>query len=155
MTKTSLEDVLLASSTEVLETMFFADAMTPEAPQPEHTDAVACVLLCTGAQEGTFSVAIDRAALVSLSEAFYGDDGPPSAIKELELLCELTNMLAGSTLSAYAPEKYCPLSSPRLCDLAQHLKTAESTQPGAQSTTIYLDIDGGLLSVSTCLKVAA
>jgi hypothetical protein len=155
MTKSSLEDVLRSASTEVLETMFFAEAAAPDGPPPAHTDALACSLLCSGAREGIFTAAIDREALQLLCEAFYGDDGAASAVKERELLCELTNMLAGSTLSAYVPEHYCPLSSPLLCDLDQHLKTGVPGNAAVQSSTVSLGIDGGLLSISCALKVAA
>jgi hypothetical protein len=155
MTTTSLEDVLRSASTEVLETMFFADVASPEDPQPAHNDALACSLLCSGAEEGIFTVAIDREALQLLCEAFYGDDGPPSILKERELLCELTNMLAGSTLSTYVPEHYCPLSSPLLCDLDKHLKTTHPDNASQQSSTVSLAVDGGLLSISCALKVSA
>jgi len=153
--KPELTEVLREASTVVLETMFFADVSTVAVEEPVHDDPLACSLLCSGAENGSFTVAVDRAALGMLSEAFYGDDGESSSTREAELLCELTNMLAGSTLSTYAPNHYCPLSSPKVCDFAQHLATVSSSAPDEHKTSISLALDGGLLSVSCTLKAAA
>ncbi len=146
-----LQPTLREASTNVLETMFFADA--EPAHGAVHSDAVACSLLCTGAEEGSFKVAIDRAALLLLCEAFFGEDDEPGMIRELELLCELTNMLAGSTLSAYAPDHLCPLSTPQLCDVAAH--SATLAMPMHRTATANFAIDGGLISVSCALQAAA
>lgn len=153
--KPELTEVLRDASTVVLETMFFADVSTVAVTEAVHDDPLACSLVCSGAENGSFTVAVDRAALEVLSESFYGDDGEASTSRETELLCELTNMLAGSTLSAYAPDHYCPLSSPRVCDFSQHLATASAAAPDEEKTSISLALDGGLLSVSCVLKAAA
>jgi hypothetical protein len=144
-TKLDLNETLAAASLSVLETMFFADA-TPLQDPAIHEDPLACMLHCSGAVEGTFSVAVDRVALVTLCDAFYGED--PSATQPFELLCELTNMIAGSTLSVYSPDRFCPLSSPQLCDAALHLES--SFRPDA--TFLSFAIDGGTISIACSLR---
>ena len=147
-----IEDVLRDESTNVLETMFFADAEVADNEDAVHSDASACTLQCSGAENGTFSLAIDRIALQNLCSAFYGQDDEPSEAQERELICELTNMLAGSTLSAYAPEHYCKLSSPLIYDFARHLET-KVPNPEENHTSVNFSLDGGLLSVSCSLRM--
>src|SRR4051794_21507864 len=84
MMKPELEEVLRDASTGVLETMFFADVTPVADSEAVHEDALVCGLVCSGAENGRFSVAVDRAALGVLSEAFYGDEGEPSATREAE-----------------------------------------------------------------------
>jgi hypothetical protein len=140
-----LHDTLNAASTAVLETMFFTEAEALTELRP-HQDALSCLLHCSGAEQGTFSVAIDRAALLTLCESFYGET--PTAAQPFELLCEFTNMIAGSTLSLYSPDHFCPLSSPQLCDIAIHL--ADAAQPGC----IFLSyaVEEGTLSIVCSLR---
>jgi len=126
--------------------MFFTEAATVQ-DEPHHIDPVACLLHSSGAVEGTFSVAIDRGALLLLCECFYGEK--PTSSQPFELVCELTNMIAGSTLSLYSPSHFCPLSSPQLCDMAVHLEG--SARPDA--TFLPFAIEGGLVSVAWSLRI--
>jgi hypothetical protein len=141
----SLRDTLCSASTTVLETMFFTEGI-PVQSAPTHVDPIACQLHASGAVNGTFSVAIDRAALVVLCESFYGD--APTSNQLFELLCEFTNMIAGSTLSLYSPSHFCPLSSPQLCAIAAHLEGF--AQPDA--TLLSFAVDGGLISIAWSLR---
>jgi CheY-specific phosphatase CheX len=151
MTKTKLEDVLHDASVAVLETMFFADA-TSDIAVTSHIDAVTCVIDCKGAETGTFTVAVDRPALHILCCAFFGEDEAGPASQEWEMICELTNMLAGSTLSAYVPEHFCELSSPSICGFDRHLESTSHNDPDSHLAFVALAIEGGLLSVSCALR---
>jgi len=142
----SLHDTLCSASTAVLETMFFTEPVL-RLDAPAHVDPLACLLHSSGAENGTFSVAIDRAALNGLCESFYGD--APTSTQPFELLCEFTNMIAGSTLSHYSPSHFCPLSSPQLCDIAVHL--AGSALPDA--TLLSFAVEGGLISITWSLRI--
>ena len=152
MRTTELQAATRSASTTVLETMFFADPLESTDPKAQHAGAVACLLHCSGAEEGVLSVAVDQAALLSLCSAFYGDDDL-TPIREHELVCELTNMLAGSTLSLLAPTRACELSSPRLCSFERHMEIGTTTLPAMDSSFVALELDGGLLSVSCSLRV--
>jgi len=140
-----LRDTIHFASATVLETMFFTEAV-PILDAPTHVDPVACLLHSRGAVSGTFSVVIDRTALVVLCESFYGD--APTESQPFELLCEFTNMIAGSTLSLYSPSRFCPLSSPQLCDITIHL--GGSAQPDV--TLLSFAVDGGLISIAWSLR---
>ena len=151
MTTNNVESVLRVASVGVLETMFFADVST--APEGlTHSDAVTCVIDCKGAETGTFTVAVDRPALHILCCAFFGEEVAGPASQEWEMICELTNMLAGSTLSAYVPEHFCKLSSPSICDFDRHLDSSSNNDPNSHSALVALSIEGGLLSVSCTLR---
>jgi len=141
----SLHTTLCSATTSVLETMFFTEAVPVDDAQP-HIEPVSCKLHAGGAVEGSFSVAIDRAALLALGESFYGD--VPTASQPFELLCEFTNMIAGSTLSLYSPSNFCPLSSPQLCEMSAHLE--ESALPDAIHLSFV--VDGGLMSIACSLR---
>jgi|SRR5450756_599219 len=151
MTTCKLADVLQEAAIGVLETMFFAEASSAGEDTATHSDAVACLLESTGFETGEFTIAIDREALQILCCAFYGDEDDPSSTQQQEMICELTNMIAGSTLSSYAPTHYCKLSSPTVCDMDRHLQTAIK-YPQDHVATINLSIEGGLLSASCSLR---
>lgn len=159
ITQHAITDALRSASIEVLETMFFAEAVPEEhADAAPSDDVLACTLECSGGETGSFRVAVDRAALRILCESFYGEGGEESdasSTQEQELLCELTNMLAGSTLSRYAPAHSCTLSSPRLCDYAPWPANAVSASPGERCHRLVLALEGGLLLVWCSLRVAA
>jgi hypothetical protein len=155
MTSTKIEDALRSASTAVLETMFFSDVADAEEGQTVQEDAIACILHCNGAENGTFTVAIDPPALQVLCAAFCGLEDEPSLIEQREMICELTNMLAGSTLSAYAPDRFSTLSSPQLCGIEQHAKLAQLAGQQDHLASVSLLVEGGLLTVSCSLRAAA
>jgi CheY-specific phosphatase CheX len=153
MTTVKIEDVLRDASISVLETMFFADVAPGETPV-NHLDPVTCVVNCTGARSGVFTVAVDRLALHILCCAFYGDEDAKLPTQETEMICELTNMLAGSTLSSCVPEHFCTLSSPSICNFGRHLETCNQIDSEVQLGSIALSIEAGLLSVSCALRAS-
>ena len=114
-----------------------------------HDDPIVCLLHSSGAAEGTFSIAVDRDALRMLCVSFYGEDTPP-LIRQEELACELTNMIAGSTLSRLLPERYCSLTAPQLCSIEGHEMLSRS---GEESTSVLMEVEGGLLSATCRLRV--
>jgi hypothetical protein len=137
--------VLEAAAIDVLETMFFADAMPAEADTPEiGTDALVCALEFEGALCGSFGVAVDRDALQVLCCAFYGEDGVASPAQVGDMLCELANMIAGSTLSRYVPGHSCKLSSPVVCEALPEIDDA---------IRLNLSIEGGLLAIWCTLRM--
>jgi CheY-specific phosphatase CheX len=150
MNKVELGDAIREGSVQVLETMFFAE--TAESVPARHEEPVACTLQCSGTQTGSFSIAVDCEALKLLCESFYGESGDSTAIQEIDLICELTNMLAGATLSRFSPLGLCALSSPVLCDVARHLEIGTPTYAGDEHSQIYISLEGGLLSASCTLR---
>ena len=159
MMQLEIADALRSATINVLETMFFTDAVPVEkedvAPQ---SDALACELQCSGGENGSFGVAVDRIALQALCCAFYGEEGGATPTQEQDLICELTNMLAGSTLSRYAPAHACTLSSPLLCDYSPWATTLGQQDIVSQKdrlTRLNLSLDGGLLLLWCSLRRVA
>jgi len=148
MTTTDMDQALLASSSNVLETMFFSEVTVATAEGKLHDNPIVCRLRCSGAAEGTFSIAVDRAALRLLCMSFYGED-EPTLTRQEELACELTNMVAGSTLSALVPERYCALTAPQICILDHHESLGRT---GDNATCVLMEVEGGLLSASCSLR---
>lgn len=159
MMQPEIADALGSASIEVLETMFFAEAVPAQNVDAlPGSDALACTLASSGGVTGSFRVAVDRAALQILCASFYGvegEEGDISPTQEQELLCELTNMLAGSTLSRYSPAHSCTLSSPELCDDAPWPSNGNATSAGERHHRLVLEIEGGLLLVRCSLRVDA
>jgi hypothetical protein len=126
-----LASALHHALSSVLETMFFAEIIPMEdGAGPHPLDALACSLTCSGAETGSFGVVVDRPALTLLCCAFYGEDeADVSPLQMQDLICELTNMLAGSALGAYAPARSCALSSPQLAT------QSPGASPGGPSMT--------------------
>ena len=153
MNKIELPNAIREGSVQVLETMFFAD--TSECTIAHHNDPLACTLQCSGAETGSFSIAVDREALKLLCESFYGESGDITELQEIDLICELTNMLAGATLSRFAPFGLSALSSPVLCDVSRHREIGTAPHVGDEHSQIYISLEGGVLSASCALRTKA
>lgn len=152
MLQPPIADAMLAASSNVLETMFFAEGTPILDGETALANALACALDYRGAVTGSFHVVVDRAALSVLCSGFYGEDGEIPESQMQELLCELTNMLAGSTLSRYAPEHSCTLSCPLLCDVEPEAKFVHSDE---SVTHLNLAIEDGVLSILCLLRQEA
>lgn len=152
MTKTEVDNALVQSSAGVLETMFFSELEPAQEVSTPPDSSIACLLQCSGPAEGILSIAVDRRTLEQLCMSFYGED-EASQRRQEELVCELTNMIAGSTLSRLLPDHACALSSPQLCSLERHLGVAAVDVQGAQSTRIGMNVEGGLISAACCLRI--
>lgn len=159
MRKPDIDVALLNASTNVLETMFFADVLrVNEEDATPQDDALACTLECRGGMNGSFGVAVDAVALQMLCQAFYGEEGDVPSTQQQDLILELTNMLAGSTLSSYSPSHSCTLSSPLLCEYTSWAAIANQKDiaDGKERLThITLSLEGGLLSMWSSLQVSA
>ncbi len=152
-----IAEALLNASVNVLETMFFADAVPVKEEDAALQDgALACTLESRGGVNGSFGVAVDPVALQMLCRAFYGEEGDVSSTQQQDLILELTNMLAGSTLSGYSPAHACTLSSPLLCEYIPAIaRQRNSVNNDERLTHITLSLEGGLLSVWGSLQALA
>lgn len=153
--KPDLLAALERASADVLETMFFAEPSPTVVSDVLRSDALTCRLDCTGAQIGSFSLAIDRDALQLLGEGFYGGEERTSPTADEDLARELVNMLAGAALSRYLPTESCPLSSPMLSCLAEHGAIRKRVEAGQDTAGINVHLEGGTLSFLCALEEAA
>ena len=153
--KPDLVAALERASADVLETMFFTEPCPAVEDGGLRSDAVSCRLDCTGAVNGAFSLVIERGALELLSEGFYGQEDKPFPTADVDLACELANMLAGATLSDYLPQQSCSLSSPLLSSLADHQGMRRMVETGQETGAVDIQLDGGALSLLCVLAETA
>jgi len=111
-------DVTLALSRvagEVLETMFFTEAMTAECEHGWLSSAVSVQVAFTGSHFGEMWLAVGEEAVPPIASAFLGLD--PEESNEMErsqVILELANILCGAILSSMWPESRLQLEAPKL-----------------------------------------
>ena len=111
-----VNSALRESAEQVLATMFFA-VVVGDAPVEVATAAplVRVRVSFSGPLAGTFYAAISESEASVLATDFYGQDTvQPEAV--YPAICELANMVCGSTLSRIEPESLFSLSPPEPAD---------------------------------------
>jgi hypothetical protein len=111
----NLEDVLSSVPAEVLETMFFAEAVAAGCSHDWIGSAVGARIRFEGSHRGDMQLSVSRDAADSIACAFLG-------LEQLELterLCaqvilELANILCGALLSHAWPESKVALGAPQI-----------------------------------------
>ena len=116
LSEPALRQQAVEAAVEVLNTMFFElPVQRPEdceSPRPEDLCALATF---TGTAEGSFAVALETRSLNRLSASFLGaEEDEITAGLGSNVLCELTNMLCGATLSRLDPDSHIVISSPKV-----------------------------------------
>jgi CheY-specific phosphatase CheX len=117
--------VLQNAAETVLETMFFMMAEGAADPvHPPQTEMMRTALSFSGEWSGTFELDVPAACARSIAESFVGIDDcgeiPPERVGEV--MCELANMICGSTLSHLASDKIFNLSAPHVCTSTEHIR---------------------------------
>lgn len=107
----------LEATLEVLDAMFFEmpeDDPPGDAPPPPPSLHAAAVF--SGSSQGQFQACVEPLVLRRLAASFLGrEDERTVTLEEKQLvLCELTNMLCGNTLSRLAPEGRFRIEQPRI-----------------------------------------
>ena len=106
--------ILLESSSEVLETMFFATVLG-DAPPEALQNCTGARLHYRGSPSGTFGVRVTQQSARTIAAGFLGiDDESVSEGQIGEVICELANMLCGSVLSRLERDARFDLSHPEL-----------------------------------------
>lgn len=146
----TIREAMADALRNVLETMFFAEVTPVEEGEFAYADgALACMVECRGAHRGSFGVVVDRAAHELLCAGFYGEDESDVTSRQMEdLICELTNMLAGAALGLFSPEHLCVLSSPEVCSA----EGAGSAVAGEELSRCTVALDGGHLTLWCSLR---
>jgi CheY-specific phosphatase CheX len=108
----SIATALAESVREVLEKMFFVDAMEP-APGETPMAGLAAELSFDGNPPGHFRLVLDQRAARSAAADFLGEDPAELTEEQLnEVVCELANMICGSVLSRIESSATFRLSKP-------------------------------------------
>ncbi|HYA18729.1 MAG TPA: chemotaxis protein CheX, partial [Bryobacteraceae bacterium] len=104
-----------------------------------------------GHWSGTFELQTPVECAQMIAKSFVGagdsDNMPPEAVGEV--MCELANMVCGSTLSNLANDRIFDLGKPQIC-------TAAATETLAASNTISaakgLDLGGGVVTFAMSIE---
>jgi CheY-specific phosphatase CheX len=147
----SMGDVLGDAASMVLETMFFT---LPEGYTERHLPAdapvVHAVLSFSGAWSGTFELKTPVDSARAITQGFIGAMEPAEVSDERvsEVICELANMVCGSTLSQLGDDKIFHLGTPHLV----HVAYGTSLERGG-TVVRSLDLGGdGLLALALTIE---
>ena len=99
---------------EVLETMFFAEAVAAECEHGWLPDAVAVRVDFEGSHCGEMWLALTPAAIPSIASAFLGLEPEETGEEQsAQVILELANILCGAVLSSLWPESRLLLDPPK------------------------------------------
>ncbi len=109
----------------VLETMFFMVAEGEAEPVfPAETKLIRTSMTFTGWWNGTFEMRTAVNCARTIAESFVGMDEDMSPTGVSDVMCELANMVCGSTLSHLAQDRIFDLSAPSTGPAAECEMTA-------------------------------
>ena len=102
---------------------------------------------------GTFELQTPLSSARTLTEGFIGTLDPAEVEDEktAEVICELANMVCGSTLTRLAGDKVFDLSSPHLMNLPHRLPVAA---PKDATATRALDLGFGVIAFTLTIGAA-
>jgi hypothetical protein len=141
MSERNLQNLLSETMRDVLEMSFFTEIL--EVAMPETWDGRPCMAVSiefSGVASGSFMLVADKPEAHALADEFMGisADGRDAEISSAnagknrrevadeEVFEELTNILCGSLLSRFQPDRCCDLSQPVLCSGAEAANWRES-----------------------------
>ena len=141
MPVTELDQVLVDSAVEVLETMFFSTVVGP-AEGGLCDSWIAATLSFHGSPSGRFGVRVAPETARRIATAFLGVEEESLSEQEIgEVVCELANMLCGSVLSRIESNARFDLSHPQLD------QTPNSCNASDQRSTRALELEEGPLAL--------
>jgi hypothetical protein len=133
------QQAMFESATEVLETMFFTSLAGVAAPAWNEANCLDASLTFGGGRAGAFGVHAPLAVARRIAANFLGADEDALTPEQIgQVLCELTNMLCGSTLCRLAKDTLVDLASPMLSAAPPH---------DARVATRTLELEEGPLAV--------
>jgi CheY-specific phosphatase CheX len=142
MHEATTEEALSRATADVLEKMFFtgiadeSDAISPAGPQ------IVVRVTFDGERRGVLMLGVSRAAAQTLAADFLGAEGGEGLgdYQVREVVCELTNMICGDTLSALEKGSL-RLSCPEILSM-------EDFDPPPDANSRIFDLGIGSLAVA-------
>jgi len=102
-------------SAEVLETMFFTEALAVECEHGWVAGAASVLVNFDGSHSGQMWLALTPDAVPPIASAFLGlEAAETSKEQRSQVICELANILCGAVLSSLWPESRLLLDAPQL-----------------------------------------
>jgi CheY-specific phosphatase CheX len=131
----------------VLETMFFMMADGEAEPVfPPDAELMRTAMSFKGHWSGTFELQTPVECARMIAESFVGSDGD---VAVGEVMCELANMVCGSTLSNLANDKIFDLSKPQVCAAAE-----QTGSTGAVTASKGLDLGGSVVAFAMSIEAS-
>jgi CheY-specific phosphatase CheX len=153
-----IAEVLGDAANTILETMFFtmAEGYTEPLFAPD-TPVLHAALSFSGAWSGTFELKAPFDSARAITQSFVGAMDPEEVPDERvgEVICELANMVCGSTLSQLGDDKIFHLGTPYLVGPEDGASLQRG--PGTSDTAVRaLDLGSdGLLALSLTIEAYA
>jgi CheY-specific phosphatase CheX len=108
-----LLETLGSVSSEVMETMFFSEALATECEHTWAADAVSARVAFSGSHYGEMLLCVSPEVVSSLASGFLGQDlDETSEEQRRQVILELANILCGAVLSRLWPESSLQLEAP-------------------------------------------
>jgi len=115
MVANELDQVLVESVTEVLESMFFTSLLEEHETMSGLPECISVQLSFQGGAVGTFGILVPPETARTIGANFLGlDQDEISSTQTGEVVCELANMLCGSALSRLGNASRLALSPPAI-----------------------------------------
>lgn len=153
----NLKAAMMASISEVLETMFYMSLDFDDHKTIKNMDIIqngitlACRLDFTGPLTGCFLLIIPEKLLIEMSQNFMGIEEADIQQQQLEgTIKELINMIAGNTFSTLNDQIEFKLSIPAIVDI-QTLSSQYMTN-SEKEVEIITETIGGFLAVKVILN---
>jgi CheY-specific phosphatase CheX len=147
VTDTTIREALAGAVADVLERMFFLDALGEAAESPAEAETVTVRLTFDGDPPGRFQMRIARAAAHTIAADFLGEDAESLAPQQsADVTLELANMICGAVLSRLESSATFRLGTPQIVsgDAGPHAPAEETrytveTGSGTLSVAIQMD----------------
>jgi len=152
VTEPTIREALASAVADVLESMFFLEALGETAEPPPETTTVTARLSFDGDPPGCFHMRIASPAANTIAADFLGEDaGSLTPQQTTDVTLELANMICGAVLSRLESSATFRLGAP-------HIVEAPPAQlPPEEETRYTVETGNGTLTVSiqmetrTCL----
>ncbi len=143
MTDTTIHTALRSAVADVLESMFFLEAVGEAAEPPPEAETVAAHLTFEGKPPGYFHMRVARSAASAIAADFLGEDCESLTPQQsTEVTLELANMICGAVLSRIESSASFRLGTPEIV-------TGEAGGQGPVEETRYtVETGSGTLTVA-------
>ena len=143
MTDTTVRDALSTAVSDVLESMFFLEALGEAPEPPPEAETVTALVTFDGDPPGSFYMRLASMAANSIAADFLGEDpGTLTEQQSTSVTLEMANMICGAVLSRIESSGSFRLGTPRI---AAWDATAAETM---QETRYTVDTGNGTLTVA-------
>jgi len=137
----NLDQLVNASASEVLETMFFTGVLGAATDLP--SDPITTRLDFRGTPAGSFGLSFSHESSRQIAAGFLAEDEQDiSQVQVNEVICELTNMLCGTLLSRIDSETSFDLSHPELAPLPDNPEYSRNFETDIGTLGVWLNLGG-------------